>query len=271
MLKADKLSSNAIDNISYDDSPSFSGIVAGECKGDMWVDDVENPNIALVASFAVGGFSILGEAADIEIYRSFKAFLTEEMFHRLKSIGIDCFEFSIESEKAKPYILMLFAEKNIQEETEYSYRRNVGYSDSIAVPGGYEIIRVDSEFLGKLESGAFDNKELLTERLLEAWGTYEAFLKKSIAFAAINNKRIVSVIAGTARFKSIVSIDIETEDSHRNKGLALALTCCFANECAANGYTAQWDCMEANIASRRTAEKAGFQLFKSRKVYCFEI
>lgn len=108
MLKVNELSSKAIDNITYDDSPSFSGIVAGECKGDMWVDDVDNPNIALVASFAVGGFSILGEPTDIEVYNKFKAFVTENMFCELKSKGVDYFEFTIESEKAKPYVLEIF-------------------------------------------------------------------------------------------------------------------------------------------------------------------
>ncbi|MFA5522831.1 MAG: hypothetical protein WDA24_00590 [Tissierellales bacterium] len=51
MLKVNELSSKAIDKITYEDSPSFSGIGAGECKGDMWVDDIDSPNIALVSSF----------------------------------------------------------------------------------------------------------------------------------------------------------------------------------------------------------------------------
>ena len=48
MFKVDKLNIKTIGNIIYEDSPSFSGIVAGECKGDIWVDDVEVPSIALV-------------------------------------------------------------------------------------------------------------------------------------------------------------------------------------------------------------------------------
>jgi len=51
LLKVNELSSKAIDKITYEDSPSFSGIGAGECKGDMWVDDIDSPNIALVSSF----------------------------------------------------------------------------------------------------------------------------------------------------------------------------------------------------------------------------
>lgn len=271
LFKINKLSSRAIDNITYDDSPSFSGIVAGECKGDMWVDDVEKPNIALVASFAVGGFSILGEPINIEVYSKFKTFMIEDMFCKLKSKGVNFFEFSIESEKAKPYILDIFNNKVIQTEDEYTFRKNDKYNESIIVPDGYKIYKVDSKFLEKLESGVFDNPEFLVERLLESWGTYNDFLKKSVAFVAVNQNRIVAVIVGTARFKSIIPIDIETENSHRKKGLALALTHHFVNECIDNGFIAQWDCVDSNIASKRTVERAGFQFLKKNTVYWFEI
>lgn len=60
MFKVDRLSPRAIDNLVYGNSPSFSGIIAGECKGEIWVDDICNPSLALVFSFAVGGYSILG-------------------------------------------------------------------------------------------------------------------------------------------------------------------------------------------------------------------
>jgi len=271
LLKVDKLSSRAIANITYDDIPSFSGIVAGECKGDIWVDDEENPSIALVYSFAVGGFSVLGESANIEVYSRFKTFLIENMFCELKSRGVNYFEFSIESEKAKPYIMDIFSDKVIHTEDEYSFRKSDRYNGSIIIPDGYKIFKVDSGLLKKLKSGTFDNKELLVERLLESWGTYNDFLKKSVAFVAVNQNRIVAVIVGTARYRSRIPIDIETENSHRKKGLALALTCHFVNECADNGLAAQWDCVDSNIASRRTVEKAGFAFMKKGMCYWFEI
>lgn len=33
--------------------PSFSGIVSGECKGNLWVDKIDCPTIALAASYSV--------------------------------------------------------------------------------------------------------------------------------------------------------------------------------------------------------------------------
>lgn len=37
--------------------PCFSGIVAGEYKGELWVDSIENPTIAIAYSNAVGSFA----------------------------------------------------------------------------------------------------------------------------------------------------------------------------------------------------------------------
>lgn len=271
LFKVENLCASVISNITYDDSPSFSGIIAGECTGEMWVDDFKNPNIALVFSFAVGGFSILGELPNIESYNEFAIFIVEDIFVQLKDKGIDYFEFSIESKEARPYILDIFKNRVIQSEDEYTFRRDYKYDKITTTPVSYKIFKVDYEFLEMLETGEFVNKEFLTERLLMSWSTYENFLSKSVAFVAVNKNKIIAVIIGTARFKNIIPIDIETEDEHRKKGVALTLIRYFVNECMDNGYVAQWDCMDSNIASNRIAEKAGFEFIKKSPVYWFEI
>lgn len=271
MFKVDNLCASAINKITYDSSPSFSGIIAGECTGEMWIDDFKDPNIALVASFAVGGFSILGELANVEAYNKLGTFMIENIFVELKDKSIDYFEFSIESKKARPYILDIFKNRVIQSEDEYTFRRNYKYDEITTIPVGYKIFKVGSEFLEKLERGEFANKEFLIKRLLMSWGTYENYLSKSVAFVAVNKNRIIAVIIGTARFKNIIPIDIETENEHRKKGVSLALIQHFVNECIDNGYVAQWDCMESNIASNRIAEKAGFKFLKKGTVFWFEI
>lgn len=271
MLKVEKLSLNAIKNLTYTDSPSFSGIIAGECGGDIWVDDTENPKIALVNSFAVGSFSILGEPTDLETYGKFKTFMDEKMFPELKNKEINYFEFSIESEKAKSYIHDIFKDRTIQTEDEYKFRRNVRFNESASIPDGYEIFKVDIKILERLKSGDFYNHEFLSERLLESWGTYEGFINSSVAFIAVMGKRIVAVIIGTARFNNIIPVYIETEDNHRNKGLAFTLTHYLANECIDNGLIVQWDCMDTNIASQRIAKKANFEFLKKDRVYWFKI
>ncbi|WP_152396010.1 hypothetical protein [Paenibacillus guangzhouensis] len=75
MIRVDRLDAAQIGAIVSDETPSFSGIVAGECKGDIWVNDLEQPTLAVVYSSAVGGFCTLGRPEEQETYLRFRAFL----------------------------------------------------------------------------------------------------------------------------------------------------------------------------------------------------
>jgi len=256
-------------NILYNDSPSYSGIVAGECKGDVWVDNKLNPTLALVYSFAVGGFSIMGDPDDTSIYDDFIKFLREKLFAELKSNGTNYFEFSVESKRAEDRILKLFSNESINQEDEYFYRKS--WTSEIGASDQYTITQVDTEFIERLQAGKYDNPEFLSERLLESWGTYEQFFAKGLAYVVIHESSIIAVIVGTARYQNVIPVDIEIKEDHRKKGLATTLTQYFVNECVDRGLVVQWDCVDSNIASRNTVEKIGFKLIKKRPVYWFGI
>ncbi len=269
MKRVCNVKAGAYANILSEDNPSFTGILAGECKGDIWVDDVKNPELALVYSNAVGGFAILGEPKNNAVYDKFSEFLREVFFVELKSRGVDVFEFSVERERTEEYILGLFTDKSINQEDEFYYRKSGAYK--LETPDKYNIIRVDPNFIEQLQAGKYDNAEFLIDRLFGSWESFEQFFTKSLAFVATLDKSIVSVIIGSARYKNVVPIDIETIQEHRKKGLAYILTQYFVNECEANELVAQWNCIDSNAASRKTAVKAGFNLIKKKPFYWFDI
>ena len=112
---------------------------------------------------------------------------------------------------------------------------------------------------------------MLEERLLNSWGSYQIFLNKSVAFVALHKKKIQAVVVGTARFQNIIPIDIETAKQHRKKGLASALTYNFVNECIKQNLVPQWNCVDSNDASKKTAENADFTFMKKELYYWFGI
>ena len=199
MKRVCNVKAGAYANILSEDNPSFTGILAGECKGDIWVDDAKNPQLALVYSNAVGGYAILGEPKNNAVYDKFNEFLREVFFVDLKSRGFGVFEFSVASEETEEYILRLFTDKNINHEDEYFYRKSGTYN--LKPPDKYNIIRVEPHFIEQLQAGQYDNAEFLIDRLLGSWESFEQFFTKSLAFVATLDKSIVSVIIGTARYK----------------------------------------------------------------------
>ncbi len=320
--KSDNIRIKGYENVTNDDCPSFSGIVAGECKGDVWVDNTDNPHIAIAYSYAVGSYAFLGSISNETESSKLKDFIYNSLFSYLKEKGFNCFEYSIENDDLKPYIQKMFEEKFIQSEKEYSFRyrenynsseypspdnKNFGYSilgvnniqnlltdkyiihnslpdnyiihNSLpdnyiiqnSLPENYIMQRIDNDFWSKVLNGDYTNESFLTERLLESWGNIENFCEKSVGFCITYLDRIAAVILGTARFKNIVPIDIETKDEFKKMGLGYSLTIEFVKECLKKGLIAQWDCVESNPVSYKLAEKAGFQLFKENVVYWFEI
>ncbi len=269
MIKVEKLEKNKIKNLVSDENPSYSGIVAGECNGSLWVDDMENPTLALAYSFAVGGYCILGNPKKESTYEQFQNFLINDLFPKFKNENINGFEFSVESKETEIRILEMFSDRKMESEDELLHIQTDRTELEKQIPSGYSITKVNSKFVDQLENGEYLNKEFLEERLLESWGSYQNFLDKSLAFVVIHQKRIEAVIVGTARFNNIIPIDIETEKQHRKKGLASILTQRFVNECMDNQLVAQWNCMDSNEASRKTAQKAGFNFLKKSPVYWF--
>jgi ribosomal protein S18 acetylase RimI-like enzyme len=265
-----------ISNVTSVCSPSFSGIVSGECKGNVWVDNLECPNIALVESTPVGGFAFLGAIHTKEQGEHLKLFLKEELFPLLKSSGIDSFEFSAEQEHVAKFIINMFQHKEIGNEQEFSYQASeLVASSRESMPQGYVMHQVEHEFWESLSENGDGNKfkkgHLLKNKIEESWYSFSDFINRSLAFCVTYENHIAAVIVGTARFNNTFAIDIETDKAHQNKGLAFALTKEFVNQCVARGLSAQWDCVESNIKSKSLVEKLGFKLIRQQTVYWFEI
>jgi hypothetical protein len=260
-----------VTNVINEKSPSFSGIVSRECKGKLWVDNIEEPRVAIAESYAVGSFAFLGTYETDEDFLNLKDFLENELFYHLKKKGYECFEFSIESENIHKNILEIFKDKSIQTEKEFSFRVYEIPKNNLGIPKEYQLRKVDDIIWTMLTEGKFENEEFLKVRLLESWYSFEEFKNKSIAYCIICNNRIVAVMVGTACFKNVIAIDIETVESHRRKGLAYAMAIEFINDCLKNELIPQWDCVESNPNSYNMAKKLGFEKMNENTVYWFNI
>lgn len=168
-------------------------------------------------------------------------------------------------------ISRVFQDKVIESEDEFTYHTTTKIDTKMKSLSEYTFAKVDQKFIEHLEQGVYHNQEFLTKPLLLSWGAYTDFLNKSIAYVAIYQNKIVSVIIGTARYHNIIAIDIKTEEQHRMKGLAYELTQRFVNECVDNNLVAHWNCVDSNIASKKTAEKAGFLYIKKKPYFWFNI
>lgn len=242
-------------------TPSQSGILNGDCKGECWLSD--DNMLGVTYSYAVGGCGVFGK---IESNENAKKFF-DTVFSNLKVLDIHEFEFSAEDIILQEQLLYLFQNKKIEHELEYSYEIYENTNVEIAVPSGYRIESVTEQTLLK----GYGNKEMLTNRLAKCWHSLDDFFEKSLSFIAVKDKEIVGIVFGSGRYEKYIPIDIEVLEGHRKKGVAKALASAFVKRCMECDLVPHWDCVESNKGSIRLAESIGFIKNKERPFYWFDI
>ncbi|WP_162163328.1 GNAT family N-acetyltransferase [Eisenbergiella tayi] len=269
MIKIDKGNISLAKKLALESScPSFTSILAGIAKGDLWIDDRENPTLALVYSAPVGGYRIMGEIKNKNKLGEFTRFLEEELFLQLKEAKIDEFEFAAESNEVEKMMLMHFRGYKIIEDKELAFIRKPDQERPVVSEiSGYDFLEINEECL----QNNYQNKDYIVTRIIEAWGTIEKYQNYGIGFIAVEGDRIAGMILGTANYENILPIDIETLKDHRKKGIATELTRRFLAYCYDNKLTAYWNCIISNVESRNIAEKAGFQFIGSKDYYYFNM
>lgn len=255
-----------IDCANNDKNPSMYGILTGICKGEHWSLNEEKLALDVMYSYCVGGCGVVGRIP-FEKTKQARVFF-ETVFFSLKEKNICEFEFSSEDNALCAILLDIFSDKEIYSEEEYSYRKSDNSVVNAVMPS-YTFLEVNRLFLKKID--IYINADMLLERLNNSWYCQEDFFRYSKCFVAIQGKEIVGIIFGSARFLNIIDVDIEVLKGHRGKGIATTLTSYFVDACISNGWIVQWDCVESNIRSRAVAEKCGFQLFKKRPYYWFDL
>lgn len=267
----DNLQNTDFQAVTQGSTPSFSGIVIGECKGRLWLDDLNCPTLAIAQSYCVDSYAFFGSRLNRESYQSLEHFLANELFIEEKEKGIHAFEFSVESEELTEDLLKMFGERKIQKEREFSFRTTKEAVKYKNIDSSYIVKQLTPSLWEQILQGKIENRELIENRILESWFSFEDFYKKSLAYCVLHHNRIVAVIAGTARYKNVIPIDIETQEEERRKGLAYELGRTFIEGCLKRGYIPQWDCVESNQASYLLARQLGFEKFHENVVYWFDI
>ncbi len=248
-------------------TPSMSGILDGTCKGKVWYFPEEEPKLAVVYSYCVGGCAIFGEIPKYEDVKVNEFF--DKVFCELKEMGMDAFEFTADNPILYEQVKHLFEEKEIYSEQEYSYRK-IDYIEEVEISDEYQFVKVDKNLLQKLKENEYTNGSTLLEWIDNSWKDADKFLEVSRACIAIYEKKVVGMIFGSAKFQQYIVVDIEVDEAHRRKGIGRRLTQEFVNDCIDDQMVVQWDCVESNIASQRLAKVSGFHKFHERTVYWFD-
>jgi RimJ/RimL family protein N-acetyltransferase len=243
----------------------FAGVVVGNNPGEVWVDDETNPSTALVWSEGLEGFNFMGKAV---FTQTLGTFIEQEIVPFLQKKGLNEFEFSCDSEEWIASIHEAFTDKKIDGNVQYVYQSDWTIpAKEVEDIRHFKLVEIDENLLTNEDK---KNLDFMIRYITTYWDSVERFLEKGYGYVVLTEEgEAVSIAISSAVYGTTHAVGIETVEAYRKRGLSGALTTLIVNKLRDNDLPVWWDCMESNIASQKTAEKAGLVRTHPYNVYWF--
>jgi len=138
----------------------------------------------------------------------------------------------------------------IKVEKRYFFELAQDKSGDIILPENFVIKPIDADILPRLDGRIKPSF---------SWESDESFLQKGKGFCAMYGDTPAAWAFSAAVSDREIDIGVETLEGFRGKGLAAAVAGKMAEYVLSIGKKPVWACHSENIASRKTAEKIGFE------------
>lgn len=254
MIELGKTKRKLIGNLTAD---SREVLVRGAAEGTMgrvWVPELDRASYCLIR---VGDFAYLlgiqpkGEGAfhlKTQIYESCQgAFLVPE--NELWALWLEE-QFQGEYRLVSRYALK-------KEEQHFDREQLKAYA--AAAPEGIRIKKMD-ERLYHLAM-----KEEWSRDFCSNFEDERQFMEDGLGYVAMKGREMVSGCSAYGMSRGMIEIQVETKESYRRQGLALACSAAFLLECMDRELFPNWDA--ANLQSVGLAEKLGYVYDREYQVY----
>lgn len=217
-------------------------IVEGIQSGDIFVDDVKNPSVALFWHYC--GFAyIAGKYDDKFIYEIIEMMHNPEDGHSGR--------LALQTGNDDVIFRILQSDTQIQKREQYLFEY-VGKEQSVLkLNDGYELKRIDTS-----------NYDLLSGHIVPtfSWKSKEDFLNKGFGFCIMNKSEFVSCAFSAGISKNYVDIGVETAHVFKGNGFGKVVSNAMIAEILKRGQMPIWECNTTNEASMRLACSVGFKV-----------
>ncbi len=245
--------------------PEAISVIEGIMPGWVFVDKKAHPDVALIWSKGLEGFHFCGDPHCDALFQDINGLIDGCLGERMIRGGMDCFEASGDPgwEATMP---RLFASREMRHDKQLVYTsehaRDLVHSVN-PVPNGFFLVTIE-DILRHPER--YENPEFVTSIIEKYWGTAGKYAAKGVGYCMTTAARVVSIAYSGCMGDNTHVIGIETEETHRRKGLAEIVAQALLQTHAELGVLSHWDCMEDNHASSCLAEKLGLV-----KAYAYDL
>lgn len=234
----------------------LQAILAGNVNAPIFVDSATNPQSAI--TWSGHRFYLAGAPGNSEFIAAARKIFLEKFSLRSRKSGIDSYQVYYPSAASDNAIIaMLLGKYPIKSQRQYYAFKSSRLDWKAMLPAGVAVRSVDAAFLTERR---WQNPAFLAEEMISERESIEDFLAKSFGVCAVLGDEMIGWCLSEYNTGHRCEVGIATHANHQRQGLATAMTLAFI-ELARSRDVARigWHCNTSNVASGKTALKAGFE------------
>jgi RimJ/RimL family protein N-acetyltransferase len=234
----------------------LQAILAGNVNAPIFVDNATNPQSAI--TWSGHRFYLAGAPGNNDFIAAARKIFLEKFSLRSRKSGIDSYQVFYPSAASETAIsAMLLGKYPIKSQRQYYAFKSSRLNWKSMLPSGVTVRTVDAAFLTERR---WQNPAFLAEEMISERESVEDFLAKSFGVCATLGDEIIGWCLSEYNTGHRCEVGIATAADHQHQGLGTAMTLAFV-ELARSRDVARigWHCTASNVASGKTALKAGFE------------
>ncbi|GHO62261.1 hypothetical protein KSC_011530 [Ktedonobacter sp. SOSP1-52] len=243
-------------------------VLAGKTPGQVYVDDSEAPQTALLLPTNPHRIYLAGRAGHSDLQQTIQAILAQK-YHEL-SPGADGYGallyYPPGDENWQALINTVFQGQEIfKGQREFHCLKLPHTIVSSPLPEGFVLRRLDEKLLQELEP---TNRAHVLEEICSESPSLEHFLTYNFGLCAQREHTLAGWCLAEYRDQERCELGIETQEDYQRQGIATALAQAVIKQAFVEGATEiGWHCWARNTASVATAKKLGFEKAFDYPVY----
>lgn len=240
-------------------------LIAGSSTGLAWVDDLIQPQSALVWDNGYS-FYLVGRADNQGFNQQLGQLFLETLVPAARDRGIDGFKVLYSSPAWVSQLATIFPTLSLAQYPRVVY--SLGASPlpdwRSKLPTGFAMRPINQAMLTDSTLG---NLPDLIEEIAMCWPSQARFLADGFGFCLVGNGEIICRCTAEYTSPGKCGIGIATAEAYRRQGFAALTASAFIEHCIARQIVPYWDAWQRNTASVATAETIGLHKIQAYDVH----
>lgn len=248
----------------------FNGFVAGTSPGRLWVDNAQQPRVALLWDGHHCVY-VMGDAGYAPGLALLKEFVATELTSQAATRGIDFFKLAYGSSAWEKPLNDVLAGMQLHCYDRVFYRLDLAAARTAqrsALSAGYRIARITDDLL---DTRSLHWIDAVADEIDLCWPARSIFLARGFGFCLLDDQGVVCWCTAEYVSRDQCGLGIETAEAQRGRGFATQTAGAFVDHCLAHCITPHWDSWRANAPSVAVAEKLGFRKVADYTVYIAQL